>query len=83
MINEETIQKLIDLKLAAMALAARELANAPPGKGLTPAEILGLIVDREHVHRDNRKLARLCTDSLDISRWAWLNVRYPWYSPFC
>lgn len=58
MINEETIQKLIDLKLAAMALAARELANAPPAKGLTTGEILGMIVDREHVFRDNRRLAR-------------------------
>lgn len=58
MINEETIQKLIDLKLAAMALAARELANAPPGNGLSTAEILGLIVDREHAFRDNRRLAR-------------------------
>lgn len=58
MINEETIQKLIDLKLAAMALAARELANAPPGKDITAAEILGMIVDRECVFRDNRRLAR-------------------------
>lgn len=58
MIHEETIQKLIELKLAAMALAARELANAPPGKNLSTEEILGMIVDREYVYRDNRRLAR-------------------------
>lgn len=58
MIHEETIQKLIELKLHAMAAAARELANAPPSKELTMEEILGLIVDREHQHRDNRRLVR-------------------------
>lgn len=58
MIHEETIQKLLDLKLHAMAHAARDLANAPPSKELTTAEILGMIVDREHLDRDNRRLAR-------------------------
>lgn len=58
MIHEETIQKLIELKLHAMATAAREMANAPSNKSLTTEEVLGLLVDREHVHRDNRRLAR-------------------------
>ena len=58
MIHEETIQKLIELKLAAMALAARELVNTAPSTGLSVAEVVGMIVDREHVHRHNRKLAR-------------------------
>lgn len=58
MIHEETIQKLIDLKLHAMAAAARELANGPPRKDLTAEELLGMIVDREQSHRDNRKLTR-------------------------
>lgn len=58
MIHEETIQKLLELRLHAMAHAARELANTAPGKELTVAEILGMIVDREHVDRDNRRLVR-------------------------
>jgi len=57
-IHEETIQKLVDLKLDAMAAAARELATSSPNQQLTAPEILGLFVDREHVHRDNRRLAR-------------------------
>jgi DNA replication protein DnaC len=57
-INEETIQKLLALKLNAMAIAARELSLSPPDQRLSAAEVLGLIVDREHVCRDNRKLAR-------------------------
>jgi DNA replication protein DnaC len=57
-IHEETIQKLLELKLAAMAAAARELATSPPDQQLTIQEILGMMVDREHTHRDNRRLAR-------------------------
>lgn len=58
MIHEETIQKLIELKLSAMALAARELVNTVPSAGLSAAEVVGMMVDREYVHRHNRKLAR-------------------------
>jgi DNA replication protein DnaC len=57
-IHEETIQKLLDLKLLAMAATARELANAPPDQRLSVQEIVGMMVDREALHRDNRRLAR-------------------------
>jgi len=57
-IHEETIQKLLELKLVAMASAARELATSPPDQQLTTQEVLGMMVDREHTHRDNRRLAR-------------------------
>jgi len=57
-IHEETIQKLTELKLHAMAAAARDLANAPPSKELSTTEILGMLVDREHNFRDNRRLTR-------------------------
>jgi len=63
MIHEETIQKLTELKLHAMAAAARELANAPPSKDLSMQEVLGMIVDREHLLRDNRRLARRLKDA--------------------
>ena len=36
MIHEDTIQKLLELKLVAMAAAARELATSPPDQQLTP-----------------------------------------------
>lgn len=58
MIHEETIQKLLDLKLLAMASAARELTSSSPDHALSVQEILGMMVDREHTHRDNRRLAR-------------------------
>lgn len=58
MIHEETIQKLIEMKLHAMATAVRELANAPPSKNLNIEETLGLLIDREYQHRDNRRLVR-------------------------
>jgi DNA replication protein DnaC len=57
-IHEETIQKLLDLKLHAMAAAARELTTSPPEQQLTLQEIFGMIVDREYIYRDNRRLAR-------------------------
>jgi DNA replication protein DnaC len=57
-IHEETIQKLLELKLLAMAATARELANAPPDQRLSVQEIVGMMVDREALHRDNRRLAR-------------------------
>jgi DNA replication protein DnaC len=57
-IHEETIQKLLDLRLHAMAAAARELVTSPPDQHLTLQETLGMIVDREHIYRDNRRLAR-------------------------
>jgi DNA replication protein DnaC len=57
-IHEETIQKLTELKLHAMAAAAREIANGPPGNALSNHEAIAMLVDREHQHRDNRRLAR-------------------------
>lgn len=58
MIDEETIQKLMSLKLHAMAAATRELLTSPPGNALSIAETIGMLVDRECTARDNRKLTR-------------------------
>lgn len=55
---EETITKLLDLKLKSMAHATREILNSPPGHALNFEEKLGLIVDREWEERDNRRLSR-------------------------
>lgn len=58
MIHEETIQKLIGLKLHAMATSLRELEASPPGNAISFAETIGMIVDREWTARDNRMLTR-------------------------
>ena len=58
LIQEETIRKLMELKLQTMAAALRELSAAPPGNALTIDEAIGMMVDREWTERDNRRLAR-------------------------
>lgn len=58
MILEETIKKLHDLKLRAMADAVRELVTKPPGHKLSFDEQLGLLVEREWTDRHNKALAR-------------------------
>jgi DNA replication protein DnaC len=57
-IHEETIQKLLELKLRAMAQALRELIASAPGDKLSFEEQLGLLVDREWTDRKNTLLAR-------------------------
>jgi DNA replication protein DnaC len=57
-ITEETIKKLHELKLRAMADALRELLTKPPGHKLSFEEQLGLLVEREWSDRQNKALAR-------------------------
>jgi DNA replication protein DnaC len=56
--TEETIQKLIDLKLATMAKVMRELVDSPPSAQLSWEERIAMLVDREWTDRENRRLAR-------------------------
>lgn len=58
MIEEQTIQKLSDLKLHAMIAVVREIAASPPGNALSTSEALGMMVDREWNERDNRRFSR-------------------------
>jgi DNA replication protein DnaC len=55
---EETLTKLDELRLAAMATATRELMRAPPDRQLNFEEQLGIIVDCEWTARDNRRTSR-------------------------
>lgn len=55
---DETIEKLMQLRLNTMALALRELSASSPSHQLSFEEKLGLIVDREWTERDNRRLQR-------------------------
>jgi DNA replication protein DnaC len=59
MTDEETIQKLLDLKLTTMAQAFRDLLAEPPGNQRSFTEKIAHMVDREWGDRDNRRLARL------------------------
>ena len=59
MTDDETIQKLLDLKLATMAQAYRDLLAEPPGNQRSFTEKIAVMVDREWSDRDNRRLARL------------------------
>ncbi|MGH8286194.1 MAG: IS21-like element helper ATPase IstB [Steroidobacteraceae bacterium] len=58
MVTEETIKKLLELKLDAMAKALRELLETAPGSGMSFEEQIGLLVEREWTDRRNRQLAR-------------------------
>jgi len=59
MTNEETMQKLMDMHLRGMVSAYQELQRDGPSHELSFDEKLGLMVDREWLDRENRKLARL------------------------
>lgn len=61
--NDETIQKLLRLKMPAFANAFREALESLPDNQITFAEQVGLLVDREWTDRENRKLERRLKDS--------------------
>jgi DNA replication protein DnaC len=58
MTNEQTIEKLYDLKLGAMAEAFREMLSRPAESSLSFAERLGLLVDTEWLRREENRLER-------------------------
>jgi DNA replication protein DnaC len=58
MLIEETIQKMLDLKMPTMAQATREILASAPSNQLSFEDKLGLLVDREWTDRDNRRVAR-------------------------
>jgi len=58
MTNEQTIEKLYDLTLGAMAEALRDMLSRPDQVQLTFAERLGLLVDHEWLRREENRLSR-------------------------
>ena len=58
MLIEETIEKLLAMKLPTMAAATREILQSAPSEQLSFEDKLGLVVDREWSDRDNRRVAR-------------------------
>src|SRR4051812_34658277 len=60
---EETINKLIQLKLPHMAYALREQLDRAVGSTLTVEDCVGLMVDREWTERENRRVGRRIKDA--------------------
>lgn len=58
MIVDETIQKMIELRLATMAQAFREMLESPQAHDLSFEDRLGMLIDREWLERDNRRVSR-------------------------
>lgn len=58
MLIEETIQKMLALKMHGMAKATRELLESVPTQQLAFEDKLGIIIDREWTDRDNRRVSR-------------------------
>jgi DNA replication protein DnaC len=63
MLNEETIQKLIDMKLHTMAATLRQMATSPPADDLSIEERIGMLIDSEWGARENKRLERLLKDA--------------------
>src|SRR3954464_11806947 len=61
--TEETINKLIQLKLPHMAEALRVELERGAGTALSIEECVGLMVDREWTERDNRRTGRRIKDA--------------------
>jgi DNA replication protein DnaC len=60
---EETIDKLIQLRLPHMASALRAALDSAPGSALSFEESIGLMVDREWTERENRRTGRRIKDA--------------------
>jgi DNA replication protein DnaC len=58
MLNQQTINKLHELKLAGMAEAFADQLNQPDMDRLSFAERLGLIVDRQWTWKENNRMER-------------------------
>ena len=59
MLMQPTIQKLKDLKLYGMAEAFKSLIETPESESISFNDRFSLVVDREYLHRENRKQTRL------------------------
>jgi DNA replication protein DnaC len=60
---EETIDKMIKLRLPHMAQALRAQLDRAVGSALTVEECVGLMVDREWTERENRRTGRRVKDA--------------------
>ena len=63
MLNEPTIEKLQALRLDALCAAWAEQQKSPEIGQLAFDERLGLLVDAEHLARENKRLGRLLKEA--------------------
>ncbi len=56
MLAEQTMEKLVEMRLHGMAAALRQWMEGPKDSELAPADLVGLLADAEWVHRENAKL---------------------------
>jgi DNA replication protein DnaC len=63
MLNEPTVDKMKLLKLEAMAEAWLQQQKDPEARKLSFNERLGLLVDHEYLHRENKRLARFLREA--------------------
>ena len=63
MLAQHTIERLRQLRLKGMAEALQNQARSLEFIGLTFEEQIGILVDCEYTHRQNKRLARLITDA--------------------
>ena len=56
MLVEQTLEKLSAMRLHGMAKAMRDWVDKPKDKHLGPADLVGMLVDAEWLHRENRSL---------------------------
>ena len=76
MLMEQTLDKLYIMKLNGMADALQELIQQPNSQGLSFEERLALMVDRQWIWKENRRMKRLlqlahlkinaCTEDIDF-----------------
>jgi DNA replication protein DnaC len=57
MLSEQTIEKLLAMKLYGMANAFRQWLDQAKGKDIAPSDLIGMLADAEWLDRENRKLS--------------------------
>lgn len=78
MIIEQTLEKLVKMKLATMAKSLQERLSRSDHSDLSQSDFIGLIVDDEWIYRENRRINTLvksaafkdkeaCLESIDYS----------------
>jgi DNA replication protein DnaC len=56
MLVEQTMEKLVSMKLGGMAEALRQWLDRPKDRDISPADLVGILVDAEWIARENKKL---------------------------
>jgi len=57
MLKEQTVEKMVSMKMTKMAESFKERLARPDHRSLDKSEFLGLLVDDEYQDRRNRKMA--------------------------